>query len=111
MHGFGDAPASWAGIARLRAVHVQFVGDAVLPGIRAFVDVTVVANHAEEMLYAFLVPVFRGADEVVVRNPHPVPEFSELGRNFIRILLRSFACGLRGALDLLTMLVGAGQKK
>ena len=47
MHGLGDPAAVGAWIARLYAVHVHLVGDAVLAGVRALVDVAVVANAAE----------------------------------------------------------------
>ncbi len=55
-------------------------------------------------------PVGGGADEVVVGQSHPVPERAELGGDFIGELLRSLSRGLRGALDLLSVLVGAGEK-
>ena len=55
--------------------------------------------------------LFGGADEVVVRDSHPLPELAEFRRNLIGVLLRRFAGGLRRALDLLTVLVGAGQEE
>ena len=52
----------------------------------------------------------RGADEVVVGQPHPVPQRAELGGNFVGQLLRSFSRGLRRALNLLSVFVGAGEE-
>ncbi len=111
MHGFGDTPAGWTGIAGLRAVDVEFVGHTVLAGVRALVDVAIVANAAEQFLCALYVAFFGRADEVVVRDAHPLPEVAELGRNLIGVLLRSFAGGLRGAFDLLAVLIGAREEE
>ena len=66
--------------------------------------------RSPQRLHALLVPVGGGADEVVVGQAHPVPERAELGGDFIGELLRSLSRGLRGALDLLSVLVGAGEK-
>src|SRR5271168_2919835 len=63
------------------------------------------------MLHPFRVTLFGRADVVIVRNSHPLPEFLELSRNLIRILLWSFSGSLRRALDFLAMLIGASQKK
>ena len=111
VNGFRDASASRAGITRLRAIDVEFVGDAILAGVSAFVDIAVVAQLAEQRLHALLVPIFGSADEVIVRNPHPLPQVPELGGDFIRVLLRSLAGSLRCALDFLTVLVGAGEEE
>src|SRR5579864_3640589 len=111
MHSLGDAPASWAGVARLRPIHIEFVGHAVLPGVRTLVDVAVVANAAEQFLQPLLVALFRGADEVVVRDSHSLPKLTEFGGNFIGVLLRRFTGSRGGALNLLTMFVSASQEK
>src|SRR5215472_18974336 len=54
--------------------------------------------------------IFRGADEIVIGKSHPVPQSAELCRNLVGQLLRRLARGLRRPLDLLPMLVGAGQE-
>ena len=111
MHRLGDAAAGGAGVAGLRPIDIEFVGNAVLAGVRALVNVAIVANAAEQFLHAFFVTLFGGADEIIVRDSHPLPELAEFQRNLIGILLRSLAGGLRGALNLLAVLVGAGKKK
>src|ERR1700686_2768613 len=111
MHGLGDASAGGAGIARLRAVHIEFVRDAVLSSVGSLINVTIVANAAEQFLPSFLVALFRGANEVVVRDAHPLPELAKFRGNFIRVLLRRFAGSLRRAFNLLAVLVRAGEKK
>src|SRR5271165_3571581 len=55
-------------------------------------------------------PLGGGANEIVVRQTHAIPERAEFRGDFIRELLWRFARSLRGALDLLTVLVGAGQE-
>ena len=81
-----------------------------MAGVAAFVDVAVVADPLPQRLHTLLVPVGGGADEVVVGQSHPVPKRTELGGDFIGELLRSLSRGLRGALDLLSVLVGASEK-
>src|SRR5258708_34716216 len=100
MHGLGDAPASRTRIAWLRAVDIEFVRDAILSRVGPFVDVPVVANAPKQFLHSLFVPLFRGANVVVVRDAHPLPQLTELGGNFIRVLLRRLSRGLRLPLNL-----------
>ena len=51
-----------------------------------------------------------GADEAVVAHPHALPGFLELGHDAVAVGLGTRAQLLRHALDLLAVLVGAGQK-
>ena len=55
--------------------------------------------------------VFRSANKVIVRDSHPFPQATKLCGYFIGILLRRFSGGLRGAFNLLPVLIGASQKK
>src|SRR3954470_1137275 len=55
--------------------------------------------------------LFRGADEVVIGDTHPLPQVTEFGRDFVGVLLRSFSRGLGRALYLLPVLISAGQKE
>src|ERR1700687_3682669 len=111
MHGLGDASASGAGIAWLRAVHIEFVRDAVLSGVGALVNVAIVSNAPEQFLRPLLVALFGGANEVVVRDSHPLPELAKFRGNFIRVLLRRFAGSLRRAFNLLAVLISSSQEK
>jgi hypothetical protein len=58
-----------------------------------------------------LVALGCGADVVVIGDPHAVPQSAELGGDFVGELLRRFAGSFRGALDFLSVLIGAGQEK
>src|SRR5438270_13733109 len=55
--------------------------------------------------------LFRSADEVVVRDAHPLPQIPELRRDLVGVLLRSCSRGLRRPLDLLPVLIGAGKEE
>ena len=64
-----------------------------------------------ELLGALLVAGFGGADVVVVGDAHAVPEVAELDGDLVGELLRGDSgCG-GGALDLLAVLVGAGEEE
>src|SRR3990170_1305300 len=52
----------------------------------------------------------RGADELVVADPQPLPQPAELRADFIAMLLRSHAALPRDALDVLPVLVVAGEQ-
>ena len=52
-----------------------------------------------------------GADVVVVGDAHAVPEVAEAGGDLVGELLRGDAGGGGGALDLLAVLVGAGEEE
>jgi hypothetical protein len=73
MHRFGRAAALWTGSARPDGVHVEFVINAVLAGIGSLVDVAVFTNLTPESLYSAFVALGRGADEIVIRETHPIP--------------------------------------
>ena len=104
--GLGDAPAIGAGRSG-RHVNLRLVRHAVLAGVGALVDESAIAQRGEEVLHAALVPLFRGADEIVVGQPQPVPQPAKLGGDRGGKLLRRAPGQLRGALDLLPVLVGA----
>ena len=63
------------------------------------------------MLDALLVAGFCGADEVGVGDAHAAPEVAEGLRDLVGELLRGDAGGDGGALDLLPVLVGAGEEE
>ena len=109
MHGFGDAAALGAGLARAN-VHVHFVGNAVLSRIAAFVDVAVLAELAEQGLHTLLMTFFGGANEVVVGEAHPIPQGAKFCRNFVSKLLRGLAGSSGGALDFLPVFIRARQE-
>src|ERR1035437_9808850 len=109
MDSFRRAAAIGEGSARLR-IDVEFIGNAVLAVVSSLVDIAVIANLAPQRLHALLVALGGGADEIVVGQAHALPERTEFAGNFVGELLRGFARGLGGALDLLTVFIGAGEK-
>src|SRR5579862_6492544 len=111
MNRFRDAPAGWTRIARLRAVDIEFVGHAVLSGIRSFIDEAVIPDLPEQLLHTLRVALLRRADEIVVRDSHPLPQCAKLARDFVGILLRRFPSRLRRTLNLLSVFVGASQEE
>src|SRR5712692_2604631 len=111
LHHFRRPPTLGAGRARPHGIYVQFVEYAILAGVMSLVDIAVVADLPEECLHPLLMLVRRGTDEIVVAQPHPVPERAELGRNFVGELLRSLARSLRRPLNLLPMLIGASKEE
>ncbi len=106
--GLGGPAAVRARIARLRVVHVQVVMDAVLAGVGAFVDVAVLAAALEQVLHDARVLRAGGALEVVDLQPEQLPLLLELGGDHVAVFLRRLAHALGGALDVDTVLVGAG---
>ena len=70
-----------------------------------------VVEVREELLDASLVAGLGGADVVVVGDAHALPEGAELGGDLVGELLRRDAGGCGGALDLLAVLVGAGEER
>src|SRR5580700_817280 len=110
-HRLGNAAASGAGIARLRAIDIKLVRDTVLARVSSLINKTTVAKTAEELLHSLRVPLFGGPDEIIVRDAHPLPQLAELRRNFVRILLRSLARSQRSPLNLLPVLISACEKK
>ena len=127
--GFGEPAAVWAEDAG-RAVDVGFVGDAVLAGVGAFIDEAILLELGEEVLDAVFVVGVGGADVADffardggegggwrrgggagVGDTHAVPEVAEGGGDLVGELLRRDAGGDGGALDLLAVLVGAGEEE
>ena len=86
---------------------------AVHAGILALVDIAVVVHLAENALDALDVVIVRGADEAVVRDVHQLPEIKHAllaGDDVVHELLRRDAGGFGLVLDLLAVLVGAGEE-
>src|SRR6202000_846081 len=106
----GDAPAVGTGLAGAD-IDPGLVRDAVLPGICAFVDVTALLEQGEQPLHSLLVARLGGADEVGGAEAEVVPERPELRRDLVDELLWRAVRRLGGALDLLPVLVGAGEEE
>jgi len=105
-----DASAVRAGRTR-RNIDERFVGDTVLAGVGALVDISAVLQQREELRDSALVARLGGADKVVVGEAHAVPQSAELRRDLIGKLLRAAIRLLGRALNLLPVLVGSGEEK
>ena len=77
VHRLRRTAALRAGRAGTDSVHILLIKDAVLSGIGSLVDVAVIANSPEEFLYSHFMTIFGGADEIVICDPHPVPQSAE----------------------------------
>lgn len=88
-----------------------FVGDAVPAFILAKVNVSLVIGPLEQHLNHLLMTFFGGTDEIVVGNIEFLPQLLEKGHNAVYVLDRRNPCFLRLLLDLLSVLVTAGQKE
>ena len=83
---------------------------AVLALVGTFVDVALLVELFEDLLHGLDVALVGGADEVVVLDVHQLPQILGGGDDLIDKLLGRLA-GLRGlALDLLAVLVRAGEE-
>ena len=93
-----------------RPVHIKLIAHAILAGIGAFVDETLVAQRGKQLLRPALVALFGGTNEVVVAQPQLVPQPAKLARNR-RGKLRGRAVRQSSRpLDLLPVLVRASEK-
>ena len=90
-----------------------FAGGAVFALIGALVDVTLVVHGLEDLLHGGAVVVVGGADEAVVGDVHQLPQIEDAAlalHDVIHELLGRHARLLRLRLDLLAVLVGAGEE-
>ena len=98
------------------AVHQLAVGPealaglAVVAGVLALVDVALLIELGEDLLAGLHVVVVGGADEAVVADVHQLPQIFDGGDDLIHVLLGGHACVGGLVLDLLAVLVGAGQE-
>ena len=81
-----------------------------LAGVPALVDVALLIQLGEDLLAGLHVVVVGGADEAVVADVHQLPQIFDGGDDLIHVLLGGHACVGGLVLDLLAVLVGAGQE-
>ncbi len=113
MGGLAGAAAVGAEIAllELRGRPERLALGAVLALVFALVDVALIVELPEDLLHDLHVALVGGADEVVVFDVHQLPQILGLGDDFVHELLGRHAGGLGLALDLLSVLVGAGEEE
>ena len=106
----------FAATVRALAVHQLAVGPEALAGLAvvadvlALVDVALLIQLGENFLAGLHVVVVGGADEAVVADFHQLPQVFDGGDDLIHVLLGGHACVGGLVLDLLAVLVGAGQE-
>ena len=66
MDHLRGTPAFRTGRAWPDGIHVKFIVDAILAGVRTFVDIPVVANLPPQGLHALFVTIGGGPDVVVI---------------------------------------------
>ena len=106
--GLGGPAAIGAGIAGLGVIDVEIVEDAVLAGVRAFIDVAVIAATLEQVIDHARVFGAGGALEVIDLEAERLPLVFELAGDDVAEFLGRFAGALGGALHIDAVLVGAG---
>ena len=87
-----------------------FAGRAVPSLVFRLVDVALIVQLFENLLHALDVAVIGRADEIAVINVHQLPQILDARDNLVHIFLRRDALFLCLALNLLAMLVRAGQE-
>ena len=114
--GFLVCVVHFAAAVRALAVHQLAVGPEALAGLAvvadvlALVDVALLIQLGENFLAGLHVVVVGGADEAVVADVQQLPQILDGGHDLVHILLGGHA-GIGGlVLDLLTVLVSAGQE-
>ena len=110
LNGTAAVGADSAALLELRFGPECFAGRAVHALIAALIDIALVVELFECLLNACNVVIIGGADKAVVGNIHELPELMETADDIIDVFLRRYALFRSFALDLLTVLVRAGEE-
>ena len=98
------------------AVHQLAVGPEALAGLAvvadvlALVDIALLIQLGEDLLAGLHMVVIGGADEAVIADIQQLPQILDGGNDPVNVLLGGHACIGGLVLDLLAMLIGAGQE-
>ena len=76
-----------------------------------FIDVTLTIQPLKHMLHRRHMVCIRGSDKTVIGDLHTIPNTADFPCHFVNIRLRTNTCLLCTALNLLPMLICAGQEK
>ena len=99
-------------ILGLMGVVLEFLaGHAVPTLLAAFDDVSARLNPRKKLLDDLAVPWIRRANQAVVADLPAIPELSVLGTHTVAMGLRGQACRLGRALNLLAVLITAGDEQ
>ena len=88
-----------------------FTGDAIPTLLASLDDVAVGLNPGKKLLNDLLMPRIGRADQAVIADLPAIPEFAVLGTDTITVGLGAEASGLGCALNLLAVLVTAGDEQ
>ena len=103
----------FAAAVRTFAVHQlglcpeRLAGRAVKSLIRTFVNVSLLIQLFENLLYLFFMILIRGPDKFIVRGVHKIPDILNLACHPVHEFLRSDSCLFCLQFDLLSVLVGS----
>ena len=114
--GFLVGIVDFAAAVRALAVHQLAVGPEALAGLAvvadvlALVDIALLVQLGEDLLAAFHVVIIGGADKAVVADIQQLPQILDGGHDLVHILFGGDAGIGSLILDLLAVLIGAGQE-
>ena len=106
----GAAAVGAAAVLQLRFGPEALARLAVHALVGAFIDVALLVQPGKDGLHALDVVVVGRADEPVIGDVHHLPQVLDRGHNGVHIFFGRHALGGGLVLDLLAVLVGAGQK-
>ena len=106
----GAAAIGAVAVLQLQLGEEALAGGAVPALVAALVDVALLVKLAEDLLHGLHVALVRGADEVVVVHIHQFPQVFDARHDLVHVGLRGHALGSCLALDLLAVLVSAGEE-
>ena len=106
----GAAAVGAVAVLQLQFGEEALAGGAVPALVAALVDVALLVKLAEDLLHGLYMALVGGADEVVVIHIHQFPQILDACHDLVHIGLRGHALGLGLALDLLAVLVRAGEE-
>ena len=85
-------------------------GLAVVADVLALVDIALLVQLGEDLLAAFHVVIIGGADKAVVADIQQLPQILDSSHDLVHILFGSYTGIGSLILDLLAVLIGAGQE-
>ena len=88
-----------------------FTGYAVPAFVVTFVNVALLVQFLEDLLYGLFVVGIGGTDELVIAGVHQIPNVFDLAGYFVNVLLGSYTVFLSVQLDLLAVFVGTGHEE
>ena len=100
-----------AAVLELKLRPEGFAWGAVPALVFALIDIALIVQFAENLLHRLHMAFIRRADEVAIVDIHQLPELFDAIYDVIHVFLRGHASLARLALDLLAMLIRAGQEE